>query len=152
MHLKIAAPPLLLSQRLPRILAFSLLVDPLVKYYRFRMDPITAAAASGIQSRMDAIDMLANNLANSSTTGFKADREIYSTYLSAEIGGAVDPAVGPAPVVQKQWTDFAQGTLTETGNATDLAVQVAGFFGVNGPSGPFYTRSGSFLSRRKGFW
>lgn len=150
MHLKIAAPPLLLSQCLPRILAFLLVETRLLKYYRFRMDPITAAAASGIQSRMDAIDMLANNLANSSTTGFKADREFYSTYLSAEIGGAVDPAVGPAPVVQKQWTDFAQGTLTETGNATDLALSGPGFFSVNGPNGPFYTRSGSFLISPKG--
>jgi flagellar basal-body rod protein FlgF len=129
---------------LRRILVFLLVEVYLLKYYWFRMDPITTAAASGLQSRMDAIDMLANNLANSSTTGFKADREFYSTYLSAEIGSTFDPAVGAAPVVQRQWTDFAQGTLMETGNATDLALSGAGFFGVNGPNGPFYTRSGSF--------
>jgi flagellar basal-body rod protein FlgF len=109
------------------------------------MDPITTAAASGLQSRMDAIDMLANNLANTSTSGFKADREFYSSYLSAEIGTATDPAVGDAPVVQRQWTDFTQGMLTSTGSATDLALSGPGFFSVNGPNGPFYTRSGNFI-------
>lgn len=94
--------------------------------------------------------MLANNLANTTTTGFKADREFYSTYLSSEIDTSSDPAVGPVPVVQRQWTDFAQGTLTETGNATDLALSGPGFFGVNGPNGPLYTRSGSLTISPKG--
>jgi flagellar basal-body rod protein FlgF len=49
-----------------------------------------------------------------------------------------------SPVVQKHWTDFAQGTLLQTGNATDLALSGSGFFSVNGPNGPLYTRSGNF--------
>ncbi|MBV8071934.1 MAG: flagellar hook basal-body protein [Acidobacteriaceae bacterium] len=114
------------------------------------MDPLTAAAATGLESRMEAMDMLANNLANASTSGFKADREFYSTYLSPEIATTLDPAVGPAPVVQRQWTDFAQGTLLETGNSTDLALSGPGFFSVNGPKGPLYTRSGSFLISPQG--
>lgn len=114
------------------------------------MDPLTTAAASGLQSRMDAIDMLANNLANASTSGFKADREFYSTYLSPEIATSTNPAVGPAPVVQRQWTDFAQGTITNTGNETDLAISGVGFFSVNGPNGPLYTRNGNFLISKQG--
>jgi flagellar basal-body rod protein FlgF len=132
------------------ILVFLFVETGLLKQYWFRMDPITTAAASGLQSRMDAIDMLANNLANTSTTGFKADREFYSSYLSAEIGAASDPAVGDAPVVQRQWTDFTQGTLTPTGSATDLALAGPGFFSVNGPNGPFYTRSGNFIISAQG--
>jgi len=108
------------------------------------MDPLTTAAASGLQARMDSFDMLANNLANTSTSGFKADREFYSTYLAPEIANGPDPTVSDAPVVQKQWTDFAQGTLIATGNSTDLALSGTGFFAVNGPNGPLYTRSGSF--------
>jgi flagellar basal-body rod protein FlgF len=88
--------------------------------------------------------MLANNLANSSTTGFKADREFYSTYLAPEADDQFNPTVGASPVVQKQWTDFAQGTLTETGSSTDFALSGTGFFGVNGPAGRLYTRSGNF--------
>ncbi len=92
---------------------------------------------------MDSLDMLANNLSNTSTSGFKADREFYSTYLAPEIAG--QPAtVGAAPVIQKPWTDFAQGTLVNTGNATDVGLSGGGFLSVNGPSGPLYTRNGNF--------
>jgi flagellar basal-body rod protein FlgF len=108
------------------------------------MDPLTAAAASGLQARMDSFDLLANNMANASTSGYKADREFYSTYLSAEAAAGGDPAVGDAPVVERHWTDFAQGALLSTGNATDLGLSGPGFFSVNGPNGPLYTRNGNF--------
>ena len=108
------------------------------------MDPLTTAAAGGLQAAMDSFDMLANNLANTSTTGFKADREFYSTYLAPEADDSVNPTVGESPVVQKQWTDFAQGTLLNTGGATDLALSGTGFFAINGPSGKLFTRSGNF--------
>jgi flagellar basal body rod protein FlgG len=107
------------------------------------MDPLTTVAANGLQASMDSIDMLANNMANASTGGFKADREFYSTYLAPEINGS-DRSVGESPVVQRQWTDFSQGTLVSTGNPTDLALSGSGFFVANGPSGPLYTRNGSF--------
>jgi flagellar basal-body rod protein FlgF len=114
------------------------------------MDPLTSAAANGLQASMDSFDMLANNLANSSTSGFKADREFYSTYLAQEADDQLNPTVGVSPVVQKQWTDFAQGTLVNTGNNTDLALSGTGFFAVNGPSGTLYTRGGNFHVSPKG--
>jgi flagellar basal-body rod protein FlgF len=114
------------------------------------MDPLTTAAASGLQARLDALDILANNLANTSTSGFKADREFYSTYLAPELRSSLDPSVGEAPVVQRQWTDFSQSTLVTTGNPTDLALSGSGFFVVNGPNGPLYTRNGSFQISRQG--
>ena len=114
------------------------------------MDPLTTAAASGLQARMDSLDILANNLSNTSTSGFKADREFYSTYLAPEVINGVDPAVGDSPVVERQWTDFTQGTLVATSNATDLALSGPGFFAVNGPNGPLYTRNGSFQLSAQG--
>ncbi|MBV9500139.1 MAG: flagellar hook basal-body protein [Acidobacteriaceae bacterium] len=114
------------------------------------MDPLTTAAASGLQSRLDSLDMLANNLANSSTSGFKADREFYSTYFSPDLDSGVDPTVGASPVVEKNWTDFSQGTLLPTGNSTDLALSGPGFFAVNGPNGTLYTRNGGFRISPKG--
>jgi flagellar basal-body rod protein FlgF len=108
------------------------------------MDPLIAAAASGMQARMDSFDLLANNLANTSTSGFKADREFYNTYLSADALNAPDPAVGDSPVVERHWTDFSQGSITNTGNPTDLALSGRGFFAVNGPNGTLYTRNGGF--------
>ena len=107
------------------------------------MDPLTTAAASGLQARMDSLDLLANNLANTSTGGYKADREFYSTYFSPDATG-FDPTVGDSPVVEKRWTDFTQGPLLSTGNPTDLALSGPGFFAVNGAKGPLYTRNGSF--------
>ena len=109
-----------------------------------QMDTLTTAAASGMQSRLDSMDMLANNLANTSSSGFKADREFYSSYLAPELANEADPIVGESPVVQKRWTDFSQGALVPTGNQTDLALSGAGFFSVNGPNGTLYTRNGNF--------
>lgn len=93
---------------------------------------------------MDSLDMLANNMANGSTTGFKVDREFYSTFTGNGGSALMDPSVGDAPVVEKRWTDFTQGSLTPTGNSTDLALLGNGFFAVNGTNGPLYTRNGSF--------
>jgi flagellar basal body rod protein FlgG len=114
------------------------------------MDPLTAAAASGLQARMDSLDLLANNLANTSTSGYKADREFYGTYLSAEALANPNPATGDSPVVQRRWTDFAQGPLISTGSSTDLALSGRGFFAVNGPTGPLYTRNGGFQISTQG--
>src|SRR5579862_3198819 len=88
------------------------------------MDALTIAAASGMRSRMETLDMLANNLANASTNGFKSDREFYSTYVSAEAEAAAGDGSQPTtvPVVEKQFTDFTQGLLTATGNPLDLAI------------------------------
>jgi len=108
------------------------------------MDPLTSAAAAGIQARMDSLDMLANNMANGSTSGFKVDREFYSTFTGDGAFAGIDPSVGDSPVVEKGWTDFAQGALVPTGNPTDLALSGSGFFSVSGPNGPLYTRNGGF--------
>lgn len=93
---------------------------------------------------METLDLLANNLANAETSGYKTDHEFYGLYTSAE---AYDPSgtglVSTLPVVQKQWTDFSQGTLNSTGNPLDVALSGRGFVTINGPTGPLYTRSGN---------
>jgi len=104
--------------------------------------------------------MLANNLANASASGFKADREFYSTYASADALDAADASGTPAaesPVVDRRWTDFSQGVIVPTGNPLDLALDGPGFFVAQSPSSAQYTRSGDFhidpqgiLSTREG--
>lgn len=88
--------------------------------------------------------MLANNLANSGTGGFKLDREFYSLFSAADNGVDGETSQTTLPVIRKQWTDFSQGTLQPTGNPLDLALSGQGFFTVKGPHGPLYTRNGSF--------
>jgi flagellar basal-body rod protein FlgF len=108
------------------------------------MDNLSIAAVSGLRSRMQSLDLLANNLANSATSGYKSDREYYSLYSSADSENAVDGGAGTSlPVVEKQWTDFSPGILQSTGNPLDVALDGKGFLTVNGPQGPLYTRNGS---------
>jgi len=118
------------------------------------MDPLTIAAASGMRARIEALEMLANNLANAATAGFKLDREAYSLYAAQEALEAaqagLSPAASLAPVIEARWTDFRQGTLTATGNPLDLAISGPGFFVVEGPNGPLYTRNGAFRLSRDG--
>jgi flagellar basal body rod protein FlgG len=108
------------------------------------MDALTIAAASGLKARMESLDMLANNLANAATAGFKGDREFYGLYVSA--GAAGGPVGGPAvmPVIERSWTDFSQGMIYATGNPLDVAISGRGLFSVDSPAGRLYTRNGSF--------
>ena len=65
-------------------------------------------AAAGMQARMQSLDLVANNLANSSTGGYKSDGEFYTLFASEAAG---DDASGPSsvPMIQRQWTDFSAG-------------------------------------------
>src|SRR5947207_12780288 len=95
------------------------------------MDPLLISAASGMKSRMDSLDMLANNLANTGTTGFKADKEFYGLYQDS------------LPMIERHWTDFSQGDLVPTGNSLNLGLDGKGFFAPNSPNGILYTRNGA---------
>jgi flagellar basal-body rod protein FlgF len=90
---------------------------------------------------MESLDMLANNIANTETGGYKTDREFYSLYTSSEATGD-DPAT--LPVIEKNYTDYSQGSMRVTSNPLDLGIQGKGFFAVDSPSGVAYTRNGSF--------
>jgi flagellar basal-body rod protein FlgF len=105
---------------------------------------MTVAAASGMRARLESLEMLANNLANAATAGYKSDREFYSLYVSEEALASNQGELSTLPVIQSQWTDFTQGTLTPTGNSLDFALSGPGFFVADGPSGPLYTRNGGF--------
>src|SRR5579871_3574483 len=109
------------------------------------MDQISIIAAAGLRSRMEAVDMLSNNLANANTGGYKLDREFYSLFQSSEDGDEVEGTSSTTlPYVQKHWTDFSQGEIQPSGNPLDVALNGKGFFAVNTPSGTMYTRNGAF--------
>jgi flagellar basal-body rod protein FlgF len=111
------------------------------------MDPLIATAASGMRSRIETLDVLANNIANAGTTGYKADEASYNLYFGS---GAWDgynegrPAAAEMPVTEKNWTDLSQGTIIPTGNSSDLALASSGFFTVDTGKGLMYTRNGHF--------
>src|SRR4051812_6500097 len=103
------------------------------------MDPLTGIAASGLRARMESLELLANNVANAATGGYKADREFYGLYPAAESDGS-----SSMPLIERPWIDLSQGLIRSTENPLDLAISGRGFFGVNGPNGPLYTRNGNF--------
>lgn len=108
------------------------------------MDPLTITAASGMRARMESLDMLANNIANTETGGYKTDREFYSVYTSEEAkASGTDDSAG-LPVIEKNYTDYSQGIMRVTSNPLDLGIQGKGFFAVDSPAGVAYTRNGSF--------
>src|ERR1051326_287907 len=100
------------------------------------MDSLLISAASGMKTRMQALDMLANNIANTGTAGFKGDREFYGLYQDA------------LPVIEREFTDFSQGTLVQTGNPLDLGLSGNGFLALNSPAGTVYARGGEFQVSR----
>lgn len=113
------------------------------------MDVLSISAAAGMKARLEALDFVANNLANQSTPGFKAEKEQFSLYWNEAVGAAQDSEEGVVqtllPVTEKRYTDLSQGELTRTDGEADLALSSSGFFKVLTPNGPMYTRNGHFV-------
>ena len=89
------------------------------------------------------MDVVANNIANMNTTGYKADGSLFEEFLSSaarsgESGGRVS-FVRDRGV----WHDMSQGPIERTGNPLDVAVDGKGFLVVQTPNGERYTRNGS---------
>ena len=105
------------------------------------------AASAGAYKNQQRLDVLANNLANINTPGFKQDKLVFRVPVGAEKEGDshIDYLQGPsAAVARRGWTDFSQGVLRHTDNPLDLALDGTGFFCVQTPEGTCYTRNGSF--------
>ena len=113
------------------------------------MDSGLYAACSGLMTRTQALDIVANNLANLSTPGYKRETEFYEALTAAMHGGgklgALNTAVNQFGVLSGQSFVMSPGNLNQTGNPLDLALQDDGFFVINGPQGPLYTRNGKFM-------
>lgn len=93
-----------------------------------------------------AVDVIANNVANSSTSGFKRQGVQFETYLSRPT-----PKQSTSFVYDKAtYRDTTPGTIKTTGNQLDLAIQNQGYFQVQTPQGVQYTRDGSFRTNSEG--
>lgn len=103
------------------------------------------AASVGAFGNQQKLDVLANNLANINTPGFKQDRLIFRVPVEEENPSSVSSVQGaPPPIPSGAMTDFSQGILRHTDNALDVALDGDGFFCVQTPQGTCYTRNGSF--------
>lgn len=113
-------------------------------------------AATGMEAQQLKMDVISNNLANASTTGFKKARAEFEDLLAETVrlptaggpGGGGDPSplqVGLGVRTGSTTRSFAQGDSIATQNPLDVAVEGAGFFRVARPGGEVaYTRAGNF--------
>jgi flagellar basal-body rod protein FlgG len=119
-------------------------------------------ARTGLQAQDTRMQVISNNLANVSTTGFKRDRANFATlaYQDARVAGqqssgqtnyATGINLGTGVSVQATSTDISQGTLQSTGNGLDMAISGDGYFQITMPDGTLgYTRAGNFTTSAEG--
>ena len=117
---------------------------------------------TGLESQQVQMDVVANNLANVSTNGFKRGRAVFEDLLyqtvrqpgaqssqQTQLPSGLQLGTGARPVATERL--FTQGNLQQTGNDLDVAIQGHGFFQVLMPDGTTaYTRDGSFHSDANG--
>ncbi|MCD4677893.1 MAG: flagellar basal-body rod protein FlgG [Desulfobacula sp.] len=120
------------------------------------------SAATGMHAQQIQTDVVANNLANSNTTGFKKSRANFEDlmYKTMQVAGQTTPGGGQVPTgiqigmgvkptsVQKL---FTQGDYIQTDNQLDMAIQGNGFFKVRHGDEDLYTRAGNFSLDSEGF-
>lgn len=99
------------------------------------------AALTRQSGLMQEMQVVANNLANSSTTGYKSDRAIFAEFLAGS--GAASEKLSMGGVAAHNF-DLEQGDIKFTGGRFDLAIQGEGFFMVDTPAGMRLTRAGHF--------
>jgi flagellar basal-body rod protein FlgF/flagellar basal-body rod protein FlgG len=99
------------------------------------------------------LDVVSNNIANLNTSGFKADGSLFEEYIAplARENGFRNPDRAPRFVQDRGiWHDMGQGTIQQTGNPLDIALEGDGFFTVQTPAGERYTRNGGFQINANG--
>lgn len=108
------------------------------------MNPISQSVNTSLSALTRQYEAIAHNLANASTTGYK--RLARGATQEAGPGGAS----GAPTVRQESPVDFTQGPLTRTGRPLDVALHGEGFFVIETPEGPLYTRNGVFQVNTNG--
>src|SRR5689334_13587568 len=120
-------------------------------------------AATGMESLQSKLNVIANNLANVNTTGFKSDRANFEDlfYRNEILPGAQDAASNFTPTgthtglgvrLQSTQINFQQGAFQETGQPLDVAIEGNGFLPLLDPvtGQPVYTRSGNLSVNQQG--
>jgi flagellar basal-body rod protein FlgF len=111
-------------------------------------------AASGMMAEQVRQDLIAHDLANASTSGYKPDRVASKSFgamlLSDTTDGTPVGSLGLGTQIDKQVTDMSSGPLRDTGEPLDFAVEGDGFFTVRTAGGVRYTRDGQFAASARG--
>ena len=112
------------------------------------MSELAVQVSSSLDALMKEYEVITHNLANVSTAGFKRRSNAFSRALEEQ--GKAEPAYSPGIVELSTAFDFSQGSLDETGSKLDFALMGDGFFVIETPDGPLYTRNGAFSTDQNG--
>lgn len=115
------------------------------------MIPGLYTAIAGMMNQQTMMEVIANNLANAGTTGYKRDELSFGGVLN-DLMGPVDPynRLTLDEFTAQFTTDFSLGPIRYTGKALDLAIDGDGFFVIQHPGGIRYTRDGNLLTNDNG--
>jgi len=116
--------------------------------------PMFSIPLSGLAASSNALSVIANNLSNLNTTGYKDQKAAFQDLFYQTIGstGAGDPIqTGAGTAINSISTNFNDGSLDTSGVATDVAITGKGFFVVEGNGGTEYTRDGHFTRDPNGW-
>ncbi|WP_151702606.1 flagellar hook protein FlgE [Nitrincola alkalilacustris] len=110
-------------------------------------------AITGLKAASTMLDVTGNNIANTSTVGFKSSRTQFGDiYATAVVGAGSSNTPGSGVTVSSISQDFSAGTIEFTNNNLDLAINGSGFFQLDdGQGGVTYTRAGNFELDKDGF-
>lgn len=115
------------------------------------MENTSYIALSGQMALWRKMDSVANNLANMNTQGYQNEQLVFSDYL---IGSRNTSSRLKQELAYTQdigaYRDLSVGPITETGNPLDLAIEGEGYFELDDPAGPIYTRAGRFTLNSDG--
>lgn len=103
----------------------------------------------GMRSRQNTLEAQANNIANASTVGFKAERMAY-TAVEAEMKGSGDKQRLVGGVTTSSGVDFSSGTLQQTGRDLDIAIEGNAFLQIQTQRGVRFTRAGNLTQNEAG--
>jgi flagellar basal-body rod protein FlgF len=116
------------------------------------MDRGVYAIVSGAIGQERRMDVVAQNLANAQTVGYKGEKTLFGSILSKSVPGSRTHKSQADKVfnrVKGTFVDWKDGSQRMTGKPTDVALEGNGFFAVKTPRGTEYTRSGNFLLNQK---
>ena len=111
------------------------------------MDSGYYSACAGLAAQLQSLELVAHNLANLGTAGFRAQQATFRSLLTGGRSVAWNPlnaAVNNFGVLTGSRVDLSSGSLTSTGNPLDLAIAGSGFFEIKSGADTFYTRDGGF--------
>src|SRR6476620_10239417 len=106
---------------------------------------------SGLNAASKSLEVIGNNVANSSTVGFKGSQAQFADVYAISLSGGGSSQVGIGVKVSKVSQQFSQGNITASNNPLDIAINGSGFFRMDSNGSVTYARNGQFELDKNGY-